>query len=175
MRTHNGMLSYVCAVCRLVCYRPSKRGTEDGVRDDGGWAGDTWYRRGAPSKAGGPRSVRVCRSLKGKASARLAANHLVDTVRECGARSVTSATADGLAPEGASQTKKVCLQVIKKRPRKKFCLQVIKKRPRKPDVADVHEWCSAATGNTIKKESTESGEPLSSDVLPYMWQLILFI
>ncbi|GBP68604.1 hypothetical protein EVAR_83692_1 [Eumeta japonica] len=59
--------------------------------------------------------------------------------------SATSATADGLAPEGASQTKKVCLQVIKKRPRKKFCLQVIKKRPRKPDVADVHEWCSAAT------------------------------
>ncbi|GBP30557.1 Probable ATP-dependent RNA helicase DDX46 [Eumeta japonica] len=57
----------------------------------------------------------------------------------------TSATADGLAPEGASQTKKFCLQVIKKRPRKKFCLQVIKKRPRKPDVADVHEWCSAAT------------------------------
>ncbi|GBP51281.1 Soluble guanylate cyclase 88E [Eumeta japonica] len=48
-------------------------------------------------------------------------------------RSATSATADGLAPEGASQTKK-------------FCLQVIKKRPRKPDVADVHEWCSAATG-----------------------------
>ncbi|GBP08269.1 hypothetical protein EVAR_78756_1 [Eumeta japonica] len=59
--------------------------------------------------------------------------------------SATSATADGLAPAGASQTKKVCLQVIKKRPRKKFCLQVIKKRPRKPDVADVHEWCSAAT------------------------------
>ncbi|GBP26059.1 hypothetical protein EVAR_20074_1 [Eumeta japonica] len=58
-----------------------------------------------------------------------------------------SATADGLAPEGASQTKKFCLQVIKKRPRKKFCLQVIKKRPRKPDVADVHEWCSAATVN----------------------------
>ncbi|GBP90263.1 hypothetical protein EVAR_62916_1 [Eumeta japonica] len=54
---------------------------------------------------------------------------------------------DGLAPEGASQTKKFCLQVIKKRPRKKFCLQVIKKRPRKPDVADVHEWCSAATAN----------------------------
>ncbi|GBP86894.1 hypothetical protein EVAR_53094_1 [Eumeta japonica] len=47
--------------------------------------------------------------------------------------SATSATADDLAPEGASQTKKVCLQVIKK-------------RPRKPDVADVHEWCSAATG-----------------------------
>ncbi|GBP61817.1 hypothetical protein EVAR_97259_1 [Eumeta japonica] len=61
--------------------------------------------------------------------------------------SATSATADGLAPEGASQTKKFCLQVIKKRPRKKFCLQVIKKRPRKPDVADVHEWCSAATDN----------------------------
>ncbi|GBP65703.1 hypothetical protein EVAR_48404_1 [Eumeta japonica] len=60
--------------------------------------------------------------------------------------SATSATADGLAPEGASQTKKFCLQVIKKRPRKKFCLQVIKKRPRNPDVADVHEWCSAATG-----------------------------
>ncbi|GBP84003.1 hypothetical protein EVAR_15740_1 [Eumeta japonica] len=60
--------------------------------------------------------------------------------------SATSATADGLAPEGASQTKKFCLQVIKKRPRKKFCLQVIKKRPREPDVADVHEWCSAATG-----------------------------
>ncbi|GBP48656.1 hypothetical protein EVAR_103021_1 [Eumeta japonica] len=59
--------------------------------------------------------------------------------------SATSATADGLAPEGASQTKKFCLPVIKKRPRKKFCLQVIKKRPRKPDVADVHEWCSAAT------------------------------
>ncbi|GBP34901.1 39S ribosomal protein L17, mitochondrial [Eumeta japonica] len=58
---------------------------------------------------------------------------------------MASATADGLAPEGASQTKKFCLQVIKKRPRKKFCLQVIKKRPRKPDVADVHEWCSAAT------------------------------
>ncbi|GBP79849.1 hypothetical protein EVAR_89288_1 [Eumeta japonica] len=32
-----------------------------------------------------------------------------------------------------------------KGPRKKFFLQVIKKRPRKPDVADVHEWCSAAT------------------------------
>ncbi|GBP60397.1 hypothetical protein EVAR_98293_1 [Eumeta japonica] len=48
--------------------------------------------------------------------------------------SATSATADGLAPEGASQTKK-------------FCLQVIKKRPRKPDVADVHEWCSAATAH----------------------------
>ncbi|GBP21876.1 hypothetical protein EVAR_6848_1 [Eumeta japonica] len=32
-----------------------------------------------------------------------------------------------------------------KGPRKRFCLQVIKKRPRKPDVADVHEWCSAAT------------------------------
>ncbi|GBP71082.1 Protein TAPT1 homolog [Eumeta japonica] len=62
------------------------------------------------------------------------------------AASATSATADGLAPEGASQTKKFCLQVIKKRHRKKFCLQVIKKRPRKPDVADVHEWCSAATG-----------------------------
>ncbi|GBP44229.1 hypothetical protein EVAR_22113_1 [Eumeta japonica] len=59
--------------------------------------------------------------------------------------SATSATADGLAPEGASQTKRFCLQVIKKRPRKKFCLQVIKKRPRKPDVADVQEWCSAAT------------------------------
>ncbi|GBP89903.1 hypothetical protein EVAR_66178_1 [Eumeta japonica] len=59
--------------------------------------------------------------------------------------SATSATADGLAPEGASLTKKFCLRVIKKRPRKKFCLQVIKKRPRKPDVADVHEWCSAAT------------------------------
>ncbi|GBP28374.1 hypothetical protein EVAR_102944_1 [Eumeta japonica] len=56
--------------------------------------------------------------------------------------SATSATADGLAPEGASQTKKF---VIKKRPRKKVCLQVIKKRPRKPDVADVNEWCSAAT------------------------------
>ncbi|GBP93845.1 hypothetical protein EVAR_63248_1, partial [Eumeta japonica] len=41
--------------------------------------------------------------------------------------SATSATADGLAPEGASQTKKFCLQVIKKRPRKKFCLQVIKR------------------------------------------------
>ncbi|GBP72269.1 hypothetical protein EVAR_24837_1 [Eumeta japonica] len=51
--------------------------------------------------------------------------------------SATSATADGLAPEGASQTKK-------------FCLQVIKKRPRKPDVADVHEWCSAATGLACK-------------------------
>ncbi|GBP50530.1 hypothetical protein EVAR_25227_1 [Eumeta japonica] len=49
--------------------------------------------------------------------------------------SATSATADGLAPEGASQTKK-------------FCLQVIKKRPRKPDVADVHEWCSAATAQS---------------------------
>ncbi|GBP42921.1 hypothetical protein EVAR_87301_1 [Eumeta japonica] len=47
-------------------------------------------------------------------------------------RANASATPDGLAPEGASQTKKVCLQVIKK-------------RPRKPDVADVHEWCSAAT------------------------------
>ncbi|GBP10442.1 hypothetical protein EVAR_76309_1 [Eumeta japonica] len=77
MRTHNGMLSYVCAVCRL-------RGTEDGVRDYGGWAGDTWYRRGAPSKAGGPRSVRVCRSLKGKGQRPgLAANRLVDTV-SCG-------------------------------------------------------------------------------------------
>ncbi|GBO98687.1 hypothetical protein EVAR_91963_1 [Eumeta japonica] len=66
-----------------VCYRPSKRGTEDGVRDDGGWAGDTWYRRGALSKAGGPRSVRVCRSLKGKGQRPgLAANHLVDTVSE---------------------------------------------------------------------------------------------
>ncbi|GBP88363.1 Gelsolin, cytoplasmic [Eumeta japonica] len=52
-----------------------------------------------------------------------------------GKASATSATADGFAPEGASQTKK-------------FCLQVIKKRPRKPDVADVHEWCSAATGST---------------------------
>ncbi|GBP17577.1 hypothetical protein EVAR_12288_1 [Eumeta japonica] len=51
---------------------------------------------------------------------------------DASATSATSATADGLAPEGASQTKK-------------FCLQVIKKRPRKPDVADVHEWCSAAT------------------------------
>ncbi|GBP61978.1 hypothetical protein EVAR_40986_1 [Eumeta japonica] len=58
MRIHNGMLRYVCAIC-LVCYRPSKRGTEDGVRDDGGWAGDTWYRRGAPSKAGGLRSVQL--------------------------------------------------------------------------------------------------------------------
>ncbi|GBP09327.1 Protein PBMUCL2 [Eumeta japonica] len=63
----------------------------------------------------------------------------------------TSATADGLAPEGASQTKKFCLQVIKKRPRKRFCLQVIKKRPRKPDVADVHEWCSAATVNLRRR------------------------
>ncbi|GBP95974.1 hypothetical protein EVAR_76119_1 [Eumeta japonica] len=54
--------------------------------------------------------------------------------------SATSATAEG-AVEGASQTKKFCLQVIKKRPRKKFCLQVIKKRPHKPNVADVHE-CS---------------------------------
>ncbi|GBP44706.1 hypothetical protein EVAR_81474_1 [Eumeta japonica] len=50
--------------------------------------------------------------------------------------SATSATADGLAPEGASQTKK-------------FFLQVIKKRPRKPDVANVHEWCSAATDSVF--------------------------
>ncbi|GBP29737.1 Ubiquitin carboxyl-terminal hydrolase 7 [Eumeta japonica] len=57
-----------------------KRGTEDVVRDDGGWAGGTWYRRGAPSKAGGPRFVRVCRSRKGKGQRPgLAANHLVDT------------------------------------------------------------------------------------------------
>ncbi|GBP42572.1 ATP-binding cassette sub-family A member 1 [Eumeta japonica] len=56
---------------------------------------------------------------------------ILDIISESEA-SATSATADGLAPEGASQTKK-------------FCLQVIKKRPRKPDVADVHEWCSAAT------------------------------
>ncbi|GBP66218.1 hypothetical protein EVAR_97170_1 [Eumeta japonica] len=55
--------------------------------------------------------------------------------------SATSATADGLAPEGASQTKK-------------FCLQVIKKRPRKPDVADVHEWCSAATRSRSPKQET---------------------
>ncbi|GBP24823.1 hypothetical protein EVAR_14156_1 [Eumeta japonica] len=76
------MLKYVIAECRLVYYRPSKRGTEDGVRDDGGWAGDTWYRRGAPSKAGGPRSVRDCRSLKGKGQRPgHAANHFVDTVR----------------------------------------------------------------------------------------------
>ncbi|GBP68769.1 hypothetical protein EVAR_83502_1 [Eumeta japonica] len=77
-------------------------------------------------------------------------DHRHDSVAELSTRtaSATSATADGLAPEGASQTKKFCLQVIKKRPRKKFCLQVIKKRPRKPDVADVHEWCSAATVST---------------------------
>ncbi|GBP68236.1 hypothetical protein EVAR_50381_1 [Eumeta japonica] len=49
--------------------------------DDGGWAGDTWYRRGAPFKAGGPRFIRVCRSLKGKGQRPgLAANHLVDTL-----------------------------------------------------------------------------------------------
>ncbi|GBP59531.1 hypothetical protein EVAR_42437_1 [Eumeta japonica] len=78
MRTHNGMLSYVCAVCRLVCYRPSKRGMEDGVRDDGGWTGDTWCRRVAPSKAGGPRSVRVCRSLKGCGALRSAAQWTLD-------------------------------------------------------------------------------------------------
>ncbi|GBP42593.1 hypothetical protein EVAR_87144_1 [Eumeta japonica] len=57
MRTHNGMLSYVCAVCRLVCYRPSKRGTEDGVRDDGGW-GATPGIGEEHLQAGGPRSVR---------------------------------------------------------------------------------------------------------------------
>ncbi|GBP92956.1 hypothetical protein EVAR_84059_1 [Eumeta japonica] len=77
------MLKYVNAECRLVYYRPSKRGTEDGVRNDGGWAGDTWYRRGAPSKGGGPRSVRVCRSLKGKGQRPgHTANHVVDTVSE---------------------------------------------------------------------------------------------
>ncbi|GBP26307.1 hypothetical protein EVAR_95477_1 [Eumeta japonica] len=101
MRTHNGMLSYVCAVCRLVCYRPSKRGTEDGVRDYGGWAGDTWYRRGAPFKAGGPRSVRVCRSLKGKGQRPgLAANRLVDTV-SCGVwRPAAPRTLDRQGREG---------------------------------------------------------------------------
>ncbi|GBP61822.1 hypothetical protein EVAR_97264_1 [Eumeta japonica] len=84
-----------------VCYRPSKRGTEDGVRDDGGWAGDTWYRRGAPSKAGGPRCVRVCRSLKGKGQRPgLAANHLVDTV-SCGAwRPTAQRTLDRQGREG---------------------------------------------------------------------------
>ncbi|GBP88056.1 hypothetical protein EVAR_60068_1 [Eumeta japonica] len=79
--------------------------------------------------------------------------------------SATSATADGLAPEGASQTKRFCLQVIKKRPRKKFCLQVIKKRPRKPDVADDHEWCSAATAckyslsNTTYNQNYDNSAP----------------
>ncbi|GBP36917.1 hypothetical protein EVAR_23219_1 [Eumeta japonica] len=63
---------------------------------------------------------------------RLLAILALDSDPDHGPVSATSATADGLAPEGASQTKK-------------FCLQVIKKRPRKPDVADVHEWCSAAT------------------------------
>ncbi|GBP32533.1 hypothetical protein EVAR_23944_1 [Eumeta japonica] len=59
-------------------FKPS---TEDGMRDVGGWAGDTWCRPGAPSKAGGPRSVRVCRSLEGKGQRPgLAANHFVDTV-----------------------------------------------------------------------------------------------
>ncbi|GBP11674.1 hypothetical protein EVAR_77795_1 [Eumeta japonica] len=74
---------------------------ENGVRDDGRWAGDTWYRRGALSKAGGPRSVRVCRSLKGKGQRPgLAANHLVDTV-SCGAwRSVAQRTLDRQGREG---------------------------------------------------------------------------
>ncbi|GBP49893.1 hypothetical protein EVAR_29506_1 [Eumeta japonica] len=56
--------------------------------------------------------------------------------------------------KGPRKQKKFCLQVIKKRPCKKFCLQVIKKRPRKPDVADVHEWCSAATENNRCSNST---------------------
>ncbi|GBP87741.1 hypothetical protein EVAR_19922_1 [Eumeta japonica] len=59
-----------------VCYRPSKRGTEDGVRDDGGWAGDTWYRRGAPPRpvVPGPSGLPF---LKGKSQRLgLAANHL---------------------------------------------------------------------------------------------------
>ncbi|GBP91056.1 Partitioning defective 3 homolog [Eumeta japonica] len=44
-----------------------------------------------------------------------------------------------------------------KGPRKqKICLQVIKKRPRKPDVADVHEWCSAATGGSMRVPASES-------------------
>ncbi|GBP47947.1 hypothetical protein EVAR_31487_1 [Eumeta japonica] len=72
---------------------------------------------------------------------------------------LTSATADGLAPEGASQTKK-------------FCLQVIKKRPRKPDVADVHEWCSAATDvkeNNIKiRKVTNSCEFASTSYIGTM-------
>ncbi|GBP80486.1 hypothetical protein EVAR_102416_1 [Eumeta japonica] len=41
--------------------------------------------------------------------------------------SATSATADGLEPEGASQTKKFCLQVIKKRPRKSFAYKLLKR------------------------------------------------
>ncbi|GBP22710.1 hypothetical protein EVAR_13991_1 [Eumeta japonica] len=68
---------------------------------DGRWAGDTWYRRGAPSKAGGPRSVRVCRSLKGKDQRPgLAANHLVDTI-SCGAwRPAAQRTLDRQGREG---------------------------------------------------------------------------
>ncbi|GBO98771.1 hypothetical protein EVAR_101280_1 [Eumeta japonica] len=81
MRTHNGMLSYVCAVCRLVCYRPSKRGTEDGVRDDGGWAGDTWYRRGAPPRPVVPVRPGLPFPEGERPAPGLAANHLVDTVR----------------------------------------------------------------------------------------------
>ncbi|GBP60006.1 hypothetical protein EVAR_41288_1 [Eumeta japonica] len=78
-----------------------------------------------------------------------------------------SATADGLAPEGASQTKKFCLQVIKKRPRKKFCLQVIKKRPHKPDVADVHEWCSAATEHVHRLMATYRTEAWLANDRPH--------
>ncbi|GBP19626.1 hypothetical protein EVAR_75598_1 [Eumeta japonica] len=51
-----------------------------------------------------------------------------------------------------------------KGPRKKFCLQVIKKRPRKPDVADVHEWCSAATEMVLPLLGSDSG--LISDSNP---------
>ncbi|GBP24424.1 hypothetical protein EVAR_19300_1 [Eumeta japonica] len=66
--------------------RRGPAGSVPGARRAGGWAGDTWYRLGAPSKAGGPRSVRVCRSLKKKGQhLGLAANRVVDTVNICGA------------------------------------------------------------------------------------------
>ncbi|GBP63347.1 Flap endonuclease GEN [Eumeta japonica] len=84
MRTHNVMLSYVCAVCRLLRIRARSAidlaGTEDGVRDDGGGRATPGIGE-STLKAGGPRSVQVCRSLKEGKGQQGSPNHLVDTVR----------------------------------------------------------------------------------------------
>ncbi|GBP58890.1 hypothetical protein EVAR_54684_1 [Eumeta japonica] len=47
--------------------------------------------------------------------------------------------------KGPRKQKSFAYKLLKRGLAKSFAYKLLKKRPRKPDVADVHEWCSAAT------------------------------
>ncbi|GBP94710.1 hypothetical protein EVAR_100418_1 [Eumeta japonica] len=50
--------------------------------------------------------------------------------------------------KGSSQQKNFAYKLLKKGLAKSFAYKLLKEASCKPDVADVHEWCSAATAST---------------------------